>query len=214
MNGNNLEGKRKNRTFAAKTTTHSNKMRQSRYYVTGQSRLTGETVKLTPPCSKDVAERALLRAMRYDLRECSYINLRLERADERQLTLCFDGDTAPQKWFSLYPIVNGCSTEAAYTGSLYECQQYARTRKKEQRDFECIILQDDCQRVTDMEVETLYFVKDSMTATIATNGLRHVSQEPSAATGAITKRHDKLSSAISYLESRGYRIDTTRFQKS
>lgn len=189
-------------------------MKQGKYYVTGRSRLTGEAVTLTPPCNKDVAERALLRAMRYDLRESAYINLRVERADERQLALCFDGDAAPQKWFSVYPIVNGCSTDAACTGTLYECQKYYRTRKKEQPDFECIILQDeDCQRVTETEVETLYFVKDNMTATIATNGMRHVTQEPSAATGAVVKSYDKLSRAIAYLESKGYEIDTTRYQK-
>lgn len=56
-------------------------------------------------------------------------------------------------------------------------------------------------------VEILSFTKGDLLATIATDGRRHVSQIIQSA-----KEHPTLSSAISYLESLGYSIDTSNFQ--
>lgn len=56
-------------------------------------------------------------------------------------------------------------------------------------------------------VEILSFTKGDLLATIATDGRRHVSQIIQSA-----KEHSTLSSAISYLESLGYSIDTSNFQ--
>lgn len=56
-------------------------------------------------------------------------------------------------------------------------------------------------------VEILSFTKGDILATIATDGRRHVSQIIQSA-----KEHPTLSSAISYLESLGYSIDTSNFQ--
>lgn len=56
-------------------------------------------------------------------------------------------------------------------------------------------------------VEILSFTKGELQATIATDGRRHVSQIIQSA-----KEHPTLSSAISYLESLGYSIDTSNFQ--
>lgn len=56
-------------------------------------------------------------------------------------------------------------------------------------------------------VEIIFFTKGDLVATIATDGRRHVSQIIQPA-----KEHPTLSSAISYLESLGYSIDTSNFQ--
>lgn len=55
--------------------------------------------------------------------------------------------------------------------------------------------------------EVLSFVRGDNLATIATNGLRHVSQEFEC-----VKEHSSLKTAIAYLESKGYKIDTSNFQ--
>lgn len=56
-------------------------------------------------------------------------------------------------------------------------------------------------------VEVLSFVHGDNLATIATNGMRHVSQE-----FEVVKEHTTLSRAIAYLEGKGYVIDTSNFQ--
>lgn len=56
-------------------------------------------------------------------------------------------------------------------------------------------------------VEVLSFTRGDNLATIATNGMRHVSQEFEC-----VKEHSSLKSAIAYLESKGYKIDTSNFQ--
>lgn len=56
-------------------------------------------------------------------------------------------------------------------------------------------------------VEVLSFVKGDNLATIATNGLRHVSQE-----FELVKEHTTLTKAIVYLEAKGYTIDTSNFK--
>ena len=55
--------------------------------------------------------------------------------------------------------------------------------------------------------EVLSFVRGDNLATIATNGMRHVSQEFEC-----IKEHSSLTSAIAYLEHKGYKIDTSNFQ--
>lgn len=55
--------------------------------------------------------------------------------------------------------------------------------------------------------EVLSFVRGDNLATIATNGMRHVSQEFEC-----VKEHPSLKIAIAYLESKGYKIDTSNFQ--
>lgn len=57
------------------------------------------------------------------------------------------------------------------------------------------------------EVEVISFQRGDNLATIATDGLRHVSQEME-----LVKEHTTLHSAISYLEAKGYNIDTDHFQ--
>ena len=60
----------------------------------------------------------------------------------------------------------------------------------------------------DKQVEVLSFRLGDNLATVATDGVRrHVSQIIQSA-----KDHPTLSSAISYLESLGYSIDTSNFQ--
>ena len=54
--------------------------------------------------------------------------------------------------------------------------------------------------------EVLYFVHGDNLATIATNGERHISQEFET-----VKEHRTLSAAISYLEAKGYKVDTSNF---
>lgn len=56
-------------------------------------------------------------------------------------------------------------------------------------------------------VEVLSFTRGDNLATIATNGMMHVSQEFEC-----VKEHSSLKSAISYLEVKGYQIDTSNFQ--
>lgn len=56
-------------------------------------------------------------------------------------------------------------------------------------------------------VEVLSFVHGDNLATIATNGMRHVSQE-----FEVVKEHPTLNRAIAYLEGKGYVIDTSNFQ--
>ena len=55
--------------------------------------------------------------------------------------------------------------------------------------------------------EVISFVRGDNLATIATNGMRHVSQEFEC-----IKEHSSLTSAIAYLEHKGYKIDTSNFQ--
>lgn len=55
--------------------------------------------------------------------------------------------------------------------------------------------------------EVLSFTRGDNLATIATNGMMHVSQEFS-----LVKEHSSLKSAIAYLECKGYKIDTSNFQ--
>ena len=55
--------------------------------------------------------------------------------------------------------------------------------------------------------EVLSFVRGDNLATIATNGMRHVSQEFEC-----IKEHTSLTRAIAYLEHKGYKIDTSNFQ--
>ena len=55
--------------------------------------------------------------------------------------------------------------------------------------------------------EVLSFTRGDNLATIATNGMRHVSQEFEC-----IKEHPSLTSAIAYLEHKGYKIDTSNFQ--
>lgn len=201
-------------------------MRQTTYYVTGRSRLTGEDVILTPPCSRDVAERALLRAQRYNNKEAAYVQLRLTRSDVRQLYLDF-GDDAPLdsdapldrvSTHCVYPIVNGCSTDAAFAGTLRECQAYAANRRRDDADFECIILldDDDCHATADdcssmegcasmEDQETLLFDNGIVTATVTTDGHTNVVE----VTGTAPLTFAKLSTAIAHLEARGYRILTS-----
>lgn len=58
------------------------------------------------------------------------------------------------------------------------------------------------------DVEVLAFRKGDHTATIATNGVRNVSQE----VATIVVEHQSLVKAIAYLEARGYNIQTSNFQ--
>lgn len=55
--------------------------------------------------------------------------------------------------------------------------------------------------------EVLSFVRGDNLATIATSGFRHVSQEFQC-----VKEHTSLTKAISYLEAKGYTIDTSNFK--
>lgn len=55
--------------------------------------------------------------------------------------------------------------------------------------------------------EVISFTRGDNLATIATNGMRHVSQEFEC-----IKEHSSLTSAIAYLEHKGYKIDTSNFQ--
>lgn len=55
--------------------------------------------------------------------------------------------------------------------------------------------------------EVLSFVRGDNLATIATSGSRHVSQEFQC-----VKEHTSLTKAISYLEAKGYTIDTSNFK--
>lgn len=56
-------------------------------------------------------------------------------------------------------------------------------------------------------VEVLSFVKGDNLATIATDGVRHVSQEIE-----LVKEHATLMKAISYLCAKGYHIDPSNFK--
>lgn len=56
-------------------------------------------------------------------------------------------------------------------------------------------------------VEVLSFRRGDNLATIATNGLRHVSQE-----FELCKEHTSLARAISYLEAKGYSVDIDDFK--
>lgn len=55
--------------------------------------------------------------------------------------------------------------------------------------------------------EVISFTRGDNLATIATNGMRHVSQEFEC-----VKEHSSLKTAIAYLEAKGYKIDTSNFQ--
>ena len=57
------------------------------------------------------------------------------------------------------------------------------------------------------QVEVLSFVKGDNLATIATDGVRHVSQE-----FELAKEHASLVRAISYLCAKGYVIDPENFR--
>lgn len=57
-------------------------------------------------------------------------------------------------------------------------------------------------------VEILSFTRGDNLATIATDGVRQVSQEFEC-----VKEHATLSAAISYLEAKGYEIDTSNFEQ-
>ena len=76
------------------------------------------------------------------------------------------------------------------------------------RDFfqECLDLSKNTITKT-YPVEVLSFVRGDNLATIATNGMRHVSQE-----FEVVKEHTTLKRAIAYLEGKGYVIDTSNFQ--
>ncbi len=56
-------------------------------------------------------------------------------------------------------------------------------------------------------VEVLSFRRGDNLATVATDGVRHVSQELE-----LVKEHASLSQAIAYLEAKGYDIDTDNFK--
>lgn len=56
-------------------------------------------------------------------------------------------------------------------------------------------------------VEILSFLRGDNLATIATDGVRHISQEHE-----LVKDHASLSQAIAYLEAKGYDIDTDNFK--
>jgi len=56
-------------------------------------------------------------------------------------------------------------------------------------------------------VEVLSFTRGDNLVTIATNGMMHVSQEFEC-----VKQHISLTTAIAYLECKGYKIDTSNFQ--
>lgn len=56
-------------------------------------------------------------------------------------------------------------------------------------------------------VEVLSFVKGDNLATIATDGVRHVSQEIE-----LVKEHVTLTKAIAYLCAKGYKIDPSNFK--
>lgn len=62
-------------------------------------------------------------------------------------------------------------------------------------------------KTTSHPTEVLSFRKGDNLATIATDGLRHVSQEHE-----LVREHAKLSQAISYLVAKGYSIDTENFR--
>lgn len=55
--------------------------------------------------------------------------------------------------------------------------------------------------------EVLSFRRGDNLATIATDGIRHVSQEFEN-----IREHDTLPRAIAYLEAKGYRIDASSFR--
>lgn len=54
------------------------------------------------------------------------------------------------------------------------------------------------------KAEVMTFEKEDQRATVATNGLRHVTQ-----VGMVLKEHQTLIQAISYIESKGYNINTS-----
>lgn len=62
-------------------------------------------------------------------------------------------------------------------------------------------------KTTSHPTEVLSFRNGDNLATIATDGLRHVSQEHE-----LVREHAKLSQAISYLVAKGYSIDTENFR--
>lgn len=56
-------------------------------------------------------------------------------------------------------------------------------------------------------VEVLSFVRGDNLATIATDGVRHVTQE-----FELCKEHGRLATAIAYLEGKGYNIQIDEFE--
>jgi len=57
------------------------------------------------------------------------------------------------------------------------------------------------------EVEVLSFRRGDDIATIASNGVRHITQE----VATVVLEHETLKNAIAYLEAHGYSIDTSNF---
>lgn len=212
-------------------------MKKQMYYVTGRLNITGERVKLTPACSKEMAERALFRAQRYNLKEAAFRDLRVEREDGVQLSLEFGtagaaaramgaaaarrkagtgratdtgtgtGERTGGGW-AVYAAVSGNVFNRLFTGTLAKCNEYAR--RNGLRD--ALVIETSCTEAeTERRVELLFFMKGDREATIATDGLRSVTQE-NMATGPLTKDFATLPRAIAYLEARGYSIDASRFQ--
>lgn len=56
-------------------------------------------------------------------------------------------------------------------------------------------------------VEVMSFTRGDNLATIATDGIRHVSQEIE-----LVKEHPSLHKAVAYLEAKGYSVDPSNFQ--
>lgn len=177
--------------------------------------MTGESVRLTPLCSKEVAERALLRARRYDMKENAYTQLNLEREDGRQLVIAFDGYahqptmSAPKKarLWSVYQIKNGRWCDIALTGTLGECQHYVRQRRKDEQGFDCIVLEAE-ENHADRQIEVLRFTRGDEVATIATDGTQHVVEESNGTSGPAIRKYATLKQAIAHLEAQRYCIDT------
>lgn len=48
--------------------------------------------------------------------------------------------TAGLHILSVYPVVNGCSREAVFEGTMAQCRAYVHRRKEAEPRFECIIL--------------------------------------------------------------------------
>lgn len=207
------------------------------YFVTGRLRITGERVKLTPACSKEMAERALFRAQRYDLKEAAFRDLRIEREDGVQLSLEFGtagaaartmGAAAARRkavngratdtgagtgartggGWAVYSNANGPALKKLFEGTLAKCYEYAR--RNGLRDA-LVMETARTEAETGRRVELLFFMKGDREATIATDGLRNVTQE-NTATGPLTKDFATLPRAIAYLEAHGYSIDASRFK--
>lgn len=62
-------------------------------------------------------------------------------------------------------------------------------------------------KVNEHLVEVLSFKRGDNLATIATDGVRHVTQE-----FELCKEHGRLATAIAYLEGKGYQIQADEFE--